>query len=309
MSKRKVLLTGASGYIASLLLPVFRERYDLTLVDVRRIGRNGNEVEGVQIADMANVDRESYRSLFAGQDAIVHCGFLRAEDASDPDQRFTSEFGNVQMAYNVYQTAYEVGVPRVVVASSNHAADYYEPLILDHKMDIVTPETRAFSDNYYGWAKETYEHLGFIFAVGKLSDASAYNKNTLSAADSADDIEDTRQMGVVQIRIGGPRETDIERCTLGDMVRVRRALGAYISQRDLCQLFVKSVETDDIRDENGIPFQVFYGISGNSHAFWSITNARRVIGYEPQDNSEIRFRKKLAEHLEAAASAKESASG
>jgi hypothetical protein len=104
----------------------------------------------------------------------------------------------------------------------------------------------------------------------------------------------------VQIRIGGPRETDVKNCALGDLTCVRRALAAYISARDLTQLVVKSIETVDIRDENGIPFQVFYGVSGNSHAFWSIVNARKIIGYEPQDNSEIRFHKEVAAHIQAA---------
>ena len=71
-------------------------------------------------------------------------------------------------------------------------------------------------------------------------------------------------------------------------------------QRDLQQLIVKSIETEDIRDENGIPFQVFYGISGNSHAFWSIANARKIIGYAPEDNSELRFHEQVAAHFRAA---------
>ena len=81
---------------------------------------------------------------------------------------------------------------------------------------------------------------------------------------------------------------------------MRRALAVYISQRDMSQLFIKSIETEDIRDENGVPFQVFYGISNNPHAFWSIVNARKVIGYEPQDNSEIRFQELIAEHIRVA---------
>ena len=104
----------------------------------------------------------------------------------------------------------------------------------------------------------------------------------------------------MQIRIGGPRETDLERCPLGDMTCVHRALGAYMSQRDMVQLFVKSIEAEDIRDEHGVPFQIFYGISGNAHAFWDLSNARRVIGYAPEDNSELRFAEQLAEHLKAA---------
>ena len=70
---------------------------------------------------------------------------------------------------------------------------------------------------------------------------------------------------------------------------MRRALAVYISQRDMAQLFIKSIDTPDIRDGLGVPFQIFYGISANPHAIWSIANARRVIGYAPEDNSEERF--------------------
>jgi hypothetical protein len=166
----------------------------------------------------------------------------------------------------------------VVVASSNHAADYYEPLILDNQWDYVSPDMRSLSDNYYGWAKEAYEHLGFVFAVGE---------------------QNGRPLENVQIRIGGPRETDVANCKLGDLRCVRRALAVYISQRDMAQLFIKSIETEDIKDENGVPFQIFYGISGNLHAFWSIVNARRVIGYEPLDNSETRFADLISKHIHA----------
>ena len=68
----------------------------------------------------------------------------------------------------------------------------------------------------------------------------------------------------------------------------------------MVQLFLKSMETEDNRDEQGVPFQIFYGISDNPHAFWSIANARRVVGYEPQDNSEIRFAGLVADHIRAA---------
>lgn len=41
---------------------------------------------------------------------------------------------------------------------------------------------------------------------------------------------------------------------------------------------IKSIETPNIDDRDGVPFQIFYGISGNDHNFWSIANARKVIG-------------------------------
>ena len=83
-----------------------------------------------------------YREHFRGADAVAHFGFVGNTNPSagnDSEVRFWNEFANVQMAYNIYQTALEEGVRRVVVASSNHAADYYEPLILDGQLDFVDP--------------------------------------------------------------------------------------------------------------------------------------------------------------------------
>jgi hypothetical protein len=276
MSERKhVVVTGAAGRMVGLILPVLRERYDLTLLDRRRTTREGIEIADIQIVDLLDRNRDAYRRYFQDAYAVVHGGWVGSDD---PAQVFWAELSNVEMAYNVYQAAWEANARRVVVMSSNHAADYYEPLILDHKMDVVSPEMRALSDNYYGWAKEAYEHLGFVFAAGQVNGRPLEN---------------------VQIRIGAPRETDGDHCALGDLHCVRRALGAYMSQRDMQQLFIKSIEAEDIRDERGVPFQIFYGISGNHHAFWSIANAREVIGYAPEDNSEIRFHELIARHVQA----------
>ena len=62
---------------------------------------------------------------------------------------------------------------------------------------------------------------------------------------------------------------------------------------------MKSIETPDVRNEDGLPFQVFYGISNNTRAFWSIANARRVIGYEPEDDSEQLFADDIHRYLSA----------
>ena len=288
MTRRKVLVTGAAGTVAGKLLPGLRERYDLVLLDVTQQKRNGEQLSAIQLADLTERNRDHYRQHFGGVDAVVHLGFVGNSNPgvnTSTDERFTNELANVQMAYNIYQTALEQGVRRVVIASSNHAADYFEPLILDGKLDFVHPNQRALSDNFYGWAKESYEHLGFVFAVGRQT------RTTPAAA--------ARPLQVVQIRIGGPREDDVANCPRGDLRRLRRGLAVYISKRDLQQIFIKSIETADINDEQGVPFQIFYGISANSHAFWSIANARKVIGYAPQDNSEIKFAELIAEHLSA----------
>jgi hypothetical protein len=183
------------------------------------------------------------------------------------------------MAYNVYRTALEEGVRRVVVASSNHAADYYERLIWAGQLEMVTPEMPPRSDNWYGWAKAAYELLGFVFATGKV---------------------DSRRLEVIQWRIGGPRDDDIDRVKPGDIPLMHRALGAYLSRRDQVQQAIRMVETEDIADEHGIPFLIVYGISGNTHRFWSIANARAKLGYQPADDSQVVFADKITAIARAA---------
>ncbi len=283
--RRRVLITGATGYIASQLLPTFRDRYDLRLVDLRATDGGGNPVEGVQVVDLVSAAPDELSWLFSGCDAVVHLSYHRpaSRDMEDWKERgYEDERKNVDMAERVFRQALDQGVRRVVVASSNHAADWYEHLIHAGKMDLVDPDrTPPRSDNFYGWAKLAYEGLGFLFASGGAG----------------------RPLENVQIRIGAPREIQAKTFfpngpgTEGDAARYRRDLGAYISPRDLTQLFVKSIEATSIDDAHGIPFQIFYGISGNARAFWSIVNARRVIGYAPEDDAELEFADEIQEYL------------
>jgi len=96
----------------------------------------------------------------------------------------------------------------------------------------------------------------------------------------------------VQWRIGGPRDDDIEHVKPGDIKVMHRALGAYLSRRDQVQQAIRMVETPDITDEHGVPFLIVYGISGNTHRFWSLASAKaknrlRAPGRQP---SELRGR-------------------
>jgi nucleoside-diphosphate-sugar epimerase len=269
MARRpRVLLTGATGYIASQLLPVFRQRYDVRLVDVRAADARGNPVEGVQIADLVNGAEAGLRPFFEGADAVVHLGYYHPPQlgVTGAGKSYLDERPNVDMAERVYRLALDAQVERVVFASSNHAADWYEPLLHARELDVIGPRDLPKSDNYYGWAKIAYEALGFTYASGAFG----------------------RKLGVVQVRIGAPRELDV--ALFEDQPAVfKRDLGAYISSRDLQQLFVRSIETPAIEDEWGVPFQIFYGISNNTRAFWSIANARRLLGYNPEDDSELRY--------------------
>ena len=273
MPNRKVLLTGASCYIASQMLPAFQDQYDMGLIDVSNSDREGHRVPGVAIVDLVDPDLSKYSDHFQGVDTVVHLGYKRRNGS--PLDDYYDEQSNVGMAYNVYRAAYESGVKRVVLASSNHAADWYEhALIHNRDLEMLDPYRLSLSDNFYGWAKATYEHLGFLFASGSFG----------------------RKLEVVLVRIGAPREIKLEDF-LGDPGRYKRDLGAYISPRDLTQLFTRAIETPNIENEHGIPWLIVYGISDNTRSFWSLTSARQVLGYRPEDDSEIKYARDIQSFL------------
>ncbi len=274
MSRMRVLLTGASGYIADQLLPAFRERYDLSLVDARTRNARGEEVEGVEVVDLLDARDEELRPYFEGRDVVVHTGYVRPE-SEDPREVYRVERCNVDMMQRVYQLALDTGVRRVVAASTNQAAKWYEQPYYAGLKEMVSPEDYPRPESFYGWAKAAYESLGFVYACGGVG----------------------RKLEVVLIRIVAPRE--IRASDFEGLPRVRyvRDLAGYVSPRDLQQLFCRSIETPEIDDEYGVPFHIFYGVSNNTRKFWSIANARRVIGYEPEDDSEVRFAEDIARIL------------
>ncbi|HVR33671.1 MAG TPA: NAD(P)-dependent oxidoreductase [Acidimicrobiia bacterium] len=281
--RTKVLVTGAGGYMAARLLPELARDYDLRLVDVRDVTAE-YDIADVHTADLASPNRDGYGHLFADVEVVVHLGYIRSSPRGVYDQtiphidRFEAEMANVQMAYNVYRVALDAGVRRVVVASSNHAADWYEhALVHSGRRENVTPSDLPLSDNFYGWSKAAYELMAFPFACGTFG----------------------RSLEVVLLRIGAPRdvdaadhigrETGTQPSIPGGVAGLKRDLGAYLSRADGVQLFTRAIETEDIRDEHGVPWLIAYGISDNTRAFWSLETAKRVLGYEPQDDGDIRF--------------------
>ncbi|HEU5086146.1 MAG TPA: NAD(P)-dependent oxidoreductase [Roseiflexaceae bacterium] len=261
-----VLVTGAAGYIAGQLLPALEERYQLRATDIRATRRDGSRAAGIVELDLLAADDATVRPLFEGVDVVVHLGYIRPAGTSVAEQ-YAAERRNVDLMQRVYQMALECGVRRVVAASTNQAARWYEQPYFKGLRDRVSPDDYPRPDNLYGWAKAAYETLGFVYACGSLG----------------------RQLEVVHVRIVVPREIDPSGFEQQPRYRYIRELAGYISERDLRQLFIRSIEAPNIDDEHGVPFQIFYGVSNNARTFWSIANARRVIGYAPEDDSEQRF--------------------
>ncbi|MVA74448.1 NAD-dependent epimerase/dehydratase family protein [Auraticoccus sp. F435] len=270
-NRRRVVLTGATGYIAGQLLPAFRERYDLVLVDVRDHDRDGRPVAGVQVLDLLDDPGDRFGELCRGADAVVHAGHLKPQGTPT----YAAERRNVDMAARVYEAAQAAGVRRLVVTSTNQASKWYERPWREGRIDRVGPEDYPRPDTWYGWAKVAYESMGFLYATGQVGPV----------------LEN------VQIRIVAPRPIRAEDFVDRPAQDFVRDLTGWVSPRDLQQLYVRSIEAGSVADEHGVPFQIFYGVSGNARTFWSTANARRVVGYAPQDDSEREFADAVAEVL------------
>jgi nucleoside-diphosphate-sugar epimerase len=108
---RKVLITGAAGFVAGILRSHWaHDRYDLRLADIKDIDDADSNSVGFDISDL-----DSFRSACEGIDTVVHL-------AADPRQRAdfyeTLLDRNIVGAYNAFHAAHLAGCRRVVFASS-----------------------------------------------------------------------------------------------------------------------------------------------------------------------------------------------
>ncbi len=149
---KKVLITGSSGRIGSVLLKGLRQlgKYDVIGTDLK-----ANEAHSVTRLDVR--DQDACRQAFRGVDAVVHC-------ASYMTDKFRHNFAEQQVpsnmigGFNVYEAARACGVKRVIYCSSNHAIGFYR---LEEKVDEFSPMR---PDSCYGLLKCTMELIGRYYS-------------------------------------------------------------------------------------------------------------------------------------------------
>jgi uronate dehydrogenase len=152
MSER-ILITGAAGAIGTMLRSrMARPERILRLLDIAPLPQPepGERIETVE-ADIT--DLSAMRDAAEDVDAIIHLGGI----AHESDWHHILH-NNIHGTYTVLEAARSAGVPRVVLASSNHAVGF-QPYSDGLVPDYLFPRP----DTYYGVSKATNEALGSLY--------------------------------------------------------------------------------------------------------------------------------------------------
>jgi nucleoside-diphosphate-sugar epimerase len=118
--KERVLVTGAAGFIGSHLLPMLvKEGYEVIGLDNSDDPSNVSDYANVYIADICDSVRMKTLGQILKFDSVIHLAAMAAPRVAEakPEETFRV---NVLGTYNILRMAKEVGVKRVVFASTAH---------------------------------------------------------------------------------------------------------------------------------------------------------------------------------------------
>jgi nucleoside-diphosphate-sugar epimerase len=249
--KRRVLITGAAGRIATMVREELAADYDLSGIDVQP----AQEMDCL-VADLT--DLAAIEGAFAGIDTVIDFGNDPAGNL--PWQR--AHANNIAASFNCLTAAQRAGVRRFIFTSSNRATEGYErdePYASICRGDYTGLQPGAFApidsrmpvrpNGPYGIGKACIEAAGRYFS-------------------------DYHGMSVLCLRLGTMGRE-------GEPPRNPRQFATMLTPRDVRQLYRRAVEAPaDMR------FAIYYGVSRNKWRFWEIGDAASEISYEPVDDME-----------------------
>lgn len=253
MSRPKVLITGASGLIAGLVMKNLSDKYEFS-------GLSRRPVEGIPHLQASITDAEAIRPAFQGMDMVLHLGAATGADEWlewGPTMAIT-----VNGTVNVYEAARLAGVKRVVFASSgcSQLAWEWDPSLpygtLANGPDDKIPESWPMVD--LDWP----DRPDSPYAVGKL-----FGENVGRY------YSDKHGISSLVIRLGA--------VLADDKPAVRRHFPGYLSQADCLQMIDKCLGAPD-----SLKYDIFNAISENKYRWRSTDHAKKVLGWKPTGSAE-----------------------
>lgn len=211
------------------------------------------EVEGLPNPVTCQIrDFDSVLRAMQGVDAVIHL----AAQSWEADVYEYMIPDNITGCYNIFEAARQAGVRRVVFASTHHVAGRYL-----REGVTVNEDVPVRPDSFYAVTKVFGEALGRFYA----------EKHGLS---------------VISARIGWFLDPDrLMREVHRWSPEYRRWAGAmWISPRDMAQFMTRCLEVENVA------YEVLHCISDNTRKLMDLSRARKILGYQPQDNSETIIR-------------------
>lgn len=248
----RILITGAAGLIGGILRAGLASQHTVTGLDRRR-GRG----EGLRRSDITR--RRGLTRSFEGAEVVVDLA-----SSARSDVRWEDAVADCRGRVNVLEAACAAGVRRYVYASSNHVTGLYE-----HD----EPYSRIVKGMYDGLDPAA---IPLITAEAPPRPDGPYAVCKVFGEAAARYYAEERGLSCICLRIGTVLRDD--------RPTQPRHYATLLSHADLVRLVACAVSAPP-----DVAYGVYYGVSANRWRFWDIDNARREIGYEPQDDTE-RFR-------------------
>jgi nucleoside-diphosphate-sugar epimerase len=251
VAKPKVLITGASGLLGSLVLRDLSDKYDFS-------GMSRRPVPGIVHTQGDIADPVAMRKAVAGMDMVLHLA-AETQDYDDWDKVMNNTIGGT---LNMYRAAQEAGVGRVVFMSTGSTMCGYEwyegspyGKLAANELQSLPPGEKLLTyadpprpDSFYGVGKLFGENTGRLFS-------------------------DRYGMSVICIRLGA--------VLASDRPEMIRHFPGYLSQADAVQMVDKCLGAPQT-----IRFDIFDAISDNSRRWRDTGHAKDVIGWKPTGSSD-----------------------
>ena len=248
---KKILITGGSGLIGTILNNHLNANYD-----VQHLDRNKPKNKEYNIF-IGNINKyEDVLESSKDASAIIHLG---AAVQMDSDWKLVFD-NNIESTKNVYEAAKNNNVKKVIFASSNHAVGLFEndspykeivrgeyKNLDPKKIQKIDENVPIRPDSFYGVSKAFGEAIGRYYY-------------------------ETYKIQSINLRIGTVLKIDSPKSDI-------RHYATWLSHKDIAQLVEKSIIHD-------LKFEIFYGVSNNKWRFWDIENSYNKISYEPVENAE-----------------------
>jgi uronate dehydrogenase len=248
-SRPAVVITGAAGMIGRVLRAELADQYSLRTIDHL-------PASGIDLATDAR-SPERMESAFTGAAAVLE---LAASSSVSTTWKVVLE-NNLAATVATLEAARRAGVPRVVVASSNHATGM-------HERD--EPYASVLAGRYESLDPGA---LPRIRADSAIRPDSFYAVGKCAAEAAARFYAEEYGLSVICLRIGTVNREN--------RPRNHREFATLLTYRDLAQLVRRCLEAPP-----DFGFGVFYGVSRNTWRIWDIEDAASALGYEPLDDAE-----------------------